>query len=190
VAAVAQAGRWAHIMRYYAFLAGFGLAFLLMGCSAPERRQTLVNEPTFASSFVWEPAIGYERVDEHPMNELRRAALQDCKLLCESFAHASEANLGKPADEAGITEAILAYLREHNPPLSRVHSLIQIRWLSPTVVVAVATVHHGPFGGSSYYCVRLNKDGRWDTLLSLPKENIMPPEEWPPRDPAIELFAL
>jgi hypothetical protein len=172
-------------MRYYVFLAGVGLAFLLLGCSAPERRQNFASEPVLGSSLVWSPENGYERVDERPVNEPRRAALRDFVLLHDSFAHGSEVNLGKPADEAAVTDALLAYIQGHERCLLSAHRHIWIRWLSSTAVVAMVTYTHF---GSVYYCVVLNKEAKWETRPSLPKEYIPLPQNRPRQDSSIAEF--
>jgi hypothetical protein len=103
-------------------------------------------------------------------------------LLQESFVHGSPENLAKPSDEAAIREAILPLVCL--PMLGSQPPLIQIRWLSSTIVVAMVSAPHC----WTYYCVVQNEQGKWEASASLPKWYILPLKDWPPLDRSASAF--
>jgi len=148
-------------MRYYLFLGGFSLALLFLGCSTPQRRQSLITKPAVATD-VAARVLGDGLIDEWPRGAFAEA-MNTYLGLRESFTHGSKESLGKPADDAAITEAILDFVRL--PMLGRQPPLIQIRWLSSTIVVALVSAAHC----STYCCVVQSKEGKWEASASLPK---------------------
>jgi hypothetical protein len=102
-------------------------------------------------------ANGLEDVSTWPPQELDpndySGGEERHRILHERFTQASQAPLGVPGDAAAIKKAIYA----------RRAVVTEVRWLSPTLVVARAGGGM-PGGHISYYFVVRKKPGTWEVL--------------------------
>ncbi len=80
------------------------------------------------------------------------------KLLNERWAKASKKSLGTDEDAAAIKKAITAHIKGKR---ARVR---EIRWLSPTLVMATASWYSGPEASAGYYYVVQKPNETWEIL--------------------------
>lgn len=81
------------------------------------------------------------------------------KMLRHWFNRASKKPLGTEEDARAITSAILGDMKSYENP-----SVEEIRWLSPTLIIAHASWYSGPEGAGWYDYVLEKKNSNWKII--------------------------
>jgi hypothetical protein len=78
------------------------------------------------------------------------------QLLRHWFNRASKKRLGTEEDIAAIKKMILDDMKSYENP-----AVEEIRWLSPTLIIAVANWYSSPMGAGAYYYILEKKGSAW-----------------------------
>ena len=85
---------------------------------------------------------------------------EDWKILIERWNKGSKEPLGTNADTAAIKKTIFAHVKMKNPNAK----VREVRWLSPTLVMAKASWSYGDMASARYFYVVQKTKDKWEIV--------------------------
>ena len=112
---------------------------------------TILAGAAGSGDYKWPETRGYK--DPWPKD------LHAYKVLNERWGKASKKPLGKEADTAAIKKTVLRHIKWENSSVS------EVRWLSPTLVMAFASWHGRDLAAAGFFYVIHKQKDKWEIVI-------------------------